>query len=235
MIQTHWRLAFMFDAPAGDLAGLESGLLQAREAIGIAAGGNAVRLGVAIRDDKAQSGHDSHDMSGWRSVDGAVEVTIPNGGEAAVPDICRAMRPILDGLAEPGTIEVMTGAMFPMVPMRTGDVFLSLAFRRGPGTTVGQFRDWWLNQHSQVAIPVLGPGLLAYDQVHVDTPASRAAAAALNVPFVDYDAYDNLTWGDQHEQLASTSDAEGMVRIAEDEVGRIDNTTRRHALMRALG
>ena len=76
--------------------------------------------------------------------------------------------------------------------------------------------------------------LLAYDQVHVDTPASQAAAAALGVPFADYDAYDNLTYRNQEGFFGSVADSEGMARIAEDEVGRIDNSTRRFALMRQV-
>ena len=139
-------------------------------------------------------------------------------------------------LAEPGSVEVMTGAMHYMVPVREGGVFLSLSFRRGKGTTVEQFRGWWYSQHAPLCIPILGPGLLAYDQVHVDEQASRAAADALGVAFVDNDAYDNLTWSDHASYVQSTTgDPEGMGRIAEDEVGRIDNTTRRHALMREIG
>ena len=233
-MQTHWRLAFMFDAAGGDLVLLESRLRQARSRIDEAVGGNAVRTGVAFPDGiDAASQHAQ--TGGLRTVDGAIEVTIPNGGEGAVPTICRAMRPILDELAEPGSIEVMTGTMHYMVPVRDGGAFLSLAFRRYPDTTVAQFRDWWLNRHSKVAIPVLGNDLLAYDQVHVDSAATRAASEALGVPFMDYDAYDNLTFRDRQGFFDSVSDAEGMAVIAEDEVGRIDDSTRRCALMRDIG
>lgn len=234
-MQTHWRLAFMFDALGSDLAALETRLRQARQQIGAAAGGNAVRTGAAFADDAHYAGQTTHDIGGSRTVDGAIEVTIPNGGEGAVASICRAMRPILDTLAEPGSVEVMTGAAHFMVPVRPGGVFLSLSFRRNPDTTVAQFRDWWLNQHSKIAIPVLGEHLLAYDQVHVDSAATRAAAEALGVPFVDYDAYDNLTFKDRQGFAASISDVEGMTVIARDEAGRIDDSTRRHALMRDIG
>lgn len=233
-MQTHWRLAFMFDAPAGDFVVLEEGLRQARGRIAAAADGNGTRIGIAFRDDVPDSAQDSHDSSGWRTVDGAVEITLANGSERAIPGICRAMRPILARIARPDSLEVMAGAMHHMVPVRSGGAFLSLAFRRDQGTPVAQFRDWWLNRHSKVAIPVLGEGMLAYDQVHVDSAATRAAADALGVPFADYDAYDNLTFRDRQGFIDSVSDAEGMAKIAEDEVGRIDNSTRRHALMREL-
>lgn len=234
-MQTHWRLAFMFDAAGGDLGLLEARLRQVRHRIDQAAGGNAVRAGVALPGGIDGASLHTHETGGLRTVDGAIEVTIANGGEGTVPAICRAMRPILDELAEPGSIEVMTGPMHFMVPVREGDAFLSLAFRRYPDTTIAQFRDWWLNRHSKIAIPVLGDDLLAYDQVHVDTIATRAASEALGVPFVDYDAYDNLTFRDRQGFFDSVSDAEGMAVIAEDEVGRIDDSTRRYALMRDIG
>jgi EthD domain len=234
-MQTSWRLAFMFDAPGGDLAVLEQNLKAARNEIVDAAAGSAVRLGVAIRNDEPDASQESHDSGSWRTVDGAVEVTIANGREGEAPAICRALRPILESLSAPGSLEVMTGAMHHMVPVRPGGAFLSLSFRRGPGTSVTQFRDWWLNQHSKVAVPVLGEHLLAYDQVHIDTGATRAAAEALGVTFADYDAYDNLTFVNQQGFIASVSDAPGMQRIAEDEIGWIDNSSRRHALMRDIG
>lgn len=235
MTQTHWRLAFMFDAPNGDLGALAEALGALRGDIGAAAQGNAVRLGVAIPEARELSGEAAHAILDWRTVDGAIEISIPNGNEASVPAICQAMKPILDKIAEPGSLEVMTGAMHHMVPVRSGDVFLSLSFRRGEGTSVAEFRDWWYNQHAPLCIPILGENLLAYDQVHVDESASRAAADALGVPYIDHDAYDNLTWPDHAGYIRSTTgDPEGMGRIAEDEVGRIDNTTRRHALMREI-
>ena len=235
MTQTHWRLALMFDAPSGDVDGLAEALGALRGDIAAAALGNAVRMGVAIREGTDIEVEGAHDMAGWRPVDGAIEVSIANGGESSVPAICQAMRPLLDAIAEPGSLEVMTGAMHHMVPVRPGDVFLSLSFRRGEGTTVGAFRDWWYNQHAPLCIPILGPGLLAYDQVHVDEAASRAAADALGVAYVDNDAYDNLTWPGHAGYIQSTTgDPQGMGLIAVDEVGRIDNTTRRHALMREI-
>ena len=151
-----------------------------------------------------------------------------------MPEICKHMRPILEPLAEPGSLEVMTGAMHHLVPVQEGGAFLSLAFRRYPGTTVEQFRQWWYSQHAPLCIPILGEEMLGYDQVHVDPEMSRKAAEALGVPFVDYDAYDNLTYHSQEGFLISCSDEAGMALIAQDEEGRIDNTSRRHALMRTI-
>ena len=231
-MQTHWRLAFMFDALDGDLDRLAAGLAAARGAILTAAAGHGVRFGTVIPVEDDNHGSAAHDSSVWTTVDGAIEVTIANGGEGEILAIVLAMRPILEALAAPGTIAVMAGATHFMVPIKAGNTFLSLAFRRYPGTSVEQFRTWWHDQHAPLAIPALGEGLLAYDQVHVDREISRAAAEALGVADVEYDAYDNLTFASRAGFLEACSrDPEGMARLAVDEMGRIDDPTRRHALM----
>jgi len=233
-MQTHWRLAFMFDAPGGDMAALEMSLANAASAIRSAAG-NRVRIGVAMHNSQVDEREGAHDVANWRHVDGAIEVSIPNDRHAEIAGICRALRPILDAIVAPSSLEVMTGPMHHMVPVREGGAFLSLAFRRYPGTTVEDFRKWWYSQHAPLCIPILGEEMLGYDQVHVDTATSREAADALGVPFVDYDAYDNLTYRSQEGFLISCSDEAGMTLIAQDEQGRIDNASRRHALMREIG
>jgi hypothetical protein len=235
--QTHWRLALMFDASDGNLVSLEAALKRAAKAIRAAAGPNPVRLGIADHHPELSGATEINDaVSHWRSVDGALEVTVRNNQAKDLPAICAAMRPLLANLVNWSTVEVMAGPVFPMVPTRDGNAFLSLAFRRFPGTTSQQFRDWWLKQHSQIAIPVLSPQLLAYEQVHVDQAASRSAANAISVRYVEYDAYDNLTWDDRHAFLEScTQDLDGMGRVRQDEVGRIDDTSRRHALMSDIG
>jgi hypothetical protein len=233
-MQTQWRLALMFDAPGGDLPRLEERLKHSARAIRTAAAPNPVRIGIADHHPDLLAATDISDaVSHWRTVDGALEITVPNESADDLPRICRTLRPILADTPDWSRLEAMAGPVYPMVPARNGNAFISLAFRRFPGRTVQQFRDWWRNQHSQIAIPVLRPQLLAYDQVHVERDASRAAADALGVPACDYDAYDNLTWEDRHAFLDScTQDPDGMARIRADEIGNIDDTTRRHSLMR---
>jgi hypothetical protein len=230
-MQTYWRLAIMFDAVDGDHGQLARRLGAAAGVIRTVAAGNAVRIGTAIAVDDDQHGSAAHDAGAWKTVDGVVEVSIANGGEGAISSICREMQPVLESLSAPASIQVMAGETHFMVPVRPGNTFLSLAFRRYPGTTVADFRRWWQFQHGPLAIPVLGEELLAYDQVHVDRAMSAAAAVALGVPDFEYDAYDNLTFASREAFLKACSDVEGMMRIAEDEVGRIDDNTRRHALM----
>lgn len=231
-----WRLAFMFDARPDQGDGLDGLLAQRGGAIRRLVGDAEVRLGVADRHPAlAVQGASADDTERWRTVDGAVEITLSASRAAELASLSQALRDLLHPLAAVGSVDVMAGPMFPMVKPRDGEAFLSLAFKRDPATTSGQFRRWWREQHSQIAIPVLGAGLLAYDQVHVDPAATEAVARALGVHAVGYDAYDNLTWADRDAFLASISDPVGMARVYADEVGRIDNRTRRHALMRRIG
>lgn len=229
-MQTHWRLALMFNAAGGNLGQLEATLRASRIAIRSAAG-HPVRLGVADRHPDLGSGV----PDGTREVDGAIEVSIPNSQVDAIGVICASLQPLLAGIIEPGSVHLMAGPMFHMVPVRTGNCFLSLAFRREPGTTSAQFRDWWFNQHSKLAIPVLGEGLLAYDQVHVDQDAARAAAAGFGADYAEYDAYDNLTWADRYGYLHSISDPVRMAEVFADEEGRIGKAGKRFAIMQDIG
>lgn len=229
----NWRLAFMFDAPGGDLAELEASLSRARETFQRLVGDAHLRLGVADLDPSLGALRDRGEVK-LKSVDGALEVTLAAARRGEIPRIAQAIGDILEAFAEPGSIEVMTGPIFSIVPVRDGGAFLSLAFRRYPGITSQQFRDWWLHQHSAIATPVLGEGLLAYDQVHVEPAASKSAAEAAGVPYVDYDAYDNLTWDDRDAFLASISNADDMARVFADEIGHIDDPSRRNSLMRKI-
>jgi hypothetical protein len=229
-----WRLAFMLDAAGGDLGGLEASLSRARDTFQRLAGEAHLRLGVADLDPSLGALRDRGDVK-LKSVDGALEVTLAAAQVGEIPTIAQGIGDILEAFAEPGSIEVMTGPVFSIVPARDGGAFLSLAFRRYPGLSSQQFRDWWLKQHSAIATPVLGKGLLAYDQVHVDPAASQGAAEAAGVPYVAYDAYDNLTWDDRNAFLDSISDPEAMARVFADEVGHIDDPSRRNALMRKIG
>ena len=232
-----WRMAFMFDARGGDHAVLEKGLAQAAESIRRLAGDAQVRLGVLDRSPElnTRGDNESFDVARWRGVDGAVEITVPEARAGALADIAASVGRVVAGLAEPGSIEVMAGPMFAMVPPRDGEAFLSLAFKRYPGITSEDFRNWWRFRHAGVAIPVLGEDLLGYDQVHVDAAVTQTLARAAGVEPVAYDAYDNLTYVDTAGFLSSVTDLEGMARIAADEVGHIDNNSRRHALMRRVG
>ena len=230
-MHTHWRLAFMFDAPGADLAALAEAMKRGGDTIRAAAAPHHVRMGVADRHADLAAYMASAEGGRTVRVDGAIEISIANERQSEIPALCQAMRPVLAGLADMNTVHVMTGPMHHMVPVRSGECFLSLAFRHDPAITPAQMHDWWINHHAGHAIPVLGEGLLAYDQVHVSRPVSETAAAALGVPHVAYDAYDNLTWVDRYGFLHSISDEVAMAPIYADEIGQIDPIGRRSAIM----
>lgn len=233
-MQTLWRLALMFDAPGSSLADLGRALAGAGDSIRQAARDNPVRMGVA--DRHPDLGHWVQRVAGDNraNLDGAVEVSLAANLRDTIPEICGDLRPIMANFCDLASVDVMTGPMFNMVPVRSGRTFLSLAFRRDPALTSWEFRDWWRYQHSQVAIPVLGDDLLAYDQVHVEQDASIDAAQAFGSRYTAYDAYDNLTWDDRYGYLHSISDKQAMAPVYADEVGRIDPVGRRSAIMTAI-
>ena len=177
-MHTHWRLAFMFDAPGADLAALAEAMKRGGDTIRAAAAPHHVRMGVADRHADLAAYMASAEGGRTVRVDGAIEISIANERQSEIPALCQAMRPVLAGLADMNTVHVMTGPMHHMVPVRSGECFLSLAFRHDPAITPAQMHDWWINHHAGHAIPVLGEGLLAYDQVHVSRPVSETAAAA---------------------------------------------------------
>jgi len=230
-MQTHWRLALMFDTTGHDLTALSDKLSLSGDAVRAAAAGHHVRMGVADRHVDLGDFSARCEAKGWADVDGAIEISVANEMKDEIPRICRALQLLMGSFCDLATVDVMAGPMHHMVPVRAGDTFLSLAFRRDKAITSEQFQDWWYNRHSKVAIPVLGDGLLAYDQVHVEQSLSRAAAEAFGADYVEYDAYDNLTWHDRYGYLHSISDEVAMGPVYADEVGYIDPTSRRSAIM----
>ena len=229
--QTLWRLALMFDFPSHDLAALAKALVRLGPMLRSAAPGHHMRLGVADRHADLGETAARAPGKGWADVDGAIEVTIANDRTQEIADICRSLRPVMEEFCDAASVHVMAGPMFNMVPVSPGGTFLSLAFRRDPALSQAQFRDWWFNHHAGLAIPVLGEALLAYDQVHVEQPVSMEAAQAFGARHVEYDAYDNLTWQDRSGYLRSVSDPDKMGPLLADEIGSIDQTSRRSAIM----
>ena len=223
----------MMDAVAGETDKVENALVEGAAEMRTLIGEASLRLGIVDRSPEYGDGDGGGSAS--RTVDAAVEVTLAASRATGLPEVARSLFAVIGSLAEPGSVEVMAGPMFPMVPQRDGGSILSLAFSRYPGTTSQQFRDWWRLQHAPLAIRVLGPGLLAYDQVHVDHVITVALAEACGIAAYPYDAYDNLTWASPSDFLASLTDADGMAELSKDETGRIDNDTRRSAMLRRIG
>lgn len=230
-----WRMAFVFDAADGDLDRLRHALARLDAMLPALPG--EVRLRTGVVDHSPEFGNapeGDHDTAIGRTLDAAIELTFPAAQLDAVVEYAPNLANTIGALAAPASVEVMAGPMFAMVPQRDGDTILSLAFVRYPGTASNQFRDWWKLQHAPLAIRVLGPGLLAYDQVHVDREVTEALSEACGTPAYGYDAYDNLTWASPAAFVASLADVEGMAQLFRDEAERIDNDSRRHAMLRRI-
>jgi hypothetical protein len=187
-----------------------------------------VRIGTRCERDPL--GQSMGEARAAATVEAAVEIT---GGEGTSQELAShakefgvLLRPLIDVTQAALTV----GPTHRIVEPKRGGVFLSLSFKRHPDTTVQQFRHWWLTQHAEVAVPRL-PGLLGYDQVHVDHDLSRRASEAAGLPYVPFDSYDNLTWASVEAFTQSTSDPTAMRTIYEDELGHIDHSTYRGALM----
>ena len=228
-----WRLAFMFDARNDTYGALEEKLKRISSKIRSMSGDAHVRIGVADRHPDLAIIFDA-EASTSRSVDGAIEISVDSSRQAELIAISVDVSRLLTDIAAPSSLEVMAGPYYSMVPVRDGNAFLSLAFRRDADISSAQFQDWWLNQHAGIAIPVLGDGLLAYDQVHLDHGTNKNLGQDLGIPIAHYDAYDNLTWADRDAFLYSISNEDDMVRVYADEVGKIDQSSQRSALMRKL-
>lgn len=228
-----WRLAVIFDAPDGDRQGLRRELKAATNNIHTAAQGGSVRIGTAsfFMNDLVRKGQD---YAGWRTNDAAVEVTVGASRTSELPAIAARLRTALEPMIDMTSVEVMSGPTYMMLPPRLGDCVLSLSFRRDPARTKQEFSRWWYYQHAGVAIPVMGDAVLAYDQVHCDDETTGAVSDAFGVPAQYYDAYDNLTWANLKSFLEPRYDPEGSQRIGDDEIGWIDNDSRRHAILEVL-
>jgi EthD domain len=224
------RLAIMLSPRRGDTrTELGRSLVSLKERIGMLFGpGKHLRIGTRCDSDPLSRSMGEARAPG--SVEAAVEITGADGMEdelaAGAGDLGQLLLPLIDVSQAALTV----GPTYRIVKPQNGTVFLSLSFKRYPGTSVADFRRWWLMQHAQVAAPLL-PELLAYDQVHVDHELSNRAAGAAGLPYVPYDAYDNLTWESEDAFIRSTSDPQAMRTIYEDEVGHIDHGTYRGALM----
>jgi hypothetical protein len=230
-----WRMAFVFDAADGDQDRLRDEVAQLGARLPALPDEVRLRAGVVDHSPEFSNAPEGdHDTAIGRTLDAAIELTFPAAGLDAMVACAPQVAGVIETIAAPGSIEVMAGPMFAMVPQRDGDTILSLAFVRYPGTTSKQFRDWWRQQHAPLAIRVLGPGLLAYDQVHVDLEVTEALSAACGHAAYGYDAYDNLTWASPADFVASLADAEGMAALFRDEADRIDNDSRRHAMLRRI-
>lgn len=235
MSGTSARMSFLLDPPA-DLHRTEfaAGLQQAVGPLRELAVGGVVRAGTrSPHDPLAEIAEQTTDHP-FGVIEGAVELTFHGTTPAHLADRAGEVATVLDGLIDRDRSALTVGLTRQVLPATDGSIFLALAFARYPGTSVEAFRTWWLTQHAPLATRLLGPHLRAYDQVHVDRVASRAACHAAGIAYQPFDAYDNLAWSSVDDFLRSVSEPGGREEMYEDEEGHIDHSTYRGALMVAI-
>ena len=228
------RLAVMLVPRAGLTdAELAKALVEGKPQIAKIFGSEAhIRIGAKCKNDPLSASMGENRKPGTLSA--AIEVTMAEAQLQQLAGGAEQLGRLLQPLIDPAQAALTVGITYRILLPRDGAVFLSLSFKRYPDTSIEAFRKWWLEQHSKVAAPLLLPLLLAYDQVHVDHELSCQASARASLPYVPYDAYDNLTWASRQAYIDSVSDPDSMRKIYEDELGHIDHATYRGALMNEL-
>jgi EthD domain len=165
------------------------------------------------------------------STDGAVEISL---GEDGLSELCAhagEFGAVVRPFSDTSRSLVLAGIMHHVFEPSDGDVFLSLTFRREPGTTLQEMRDWWLNQHAVVATSFQRPEMIGYDQVHVEHDVSEQASKNAGFDYRCYDSYDNVTWEHFDGFVASVVKPGAMEAIRADEEGHLDHSTYIGSLM----
>ncbi|MCU1463701.1 MAG: hypothetical protein JWO37_3776 [Acidimicrobiales bacterium] len=231
------RLSFLLEPTQGmTTATFADGLRDASKALAtLTENVGELRVGVRHPEDPLAGIAEETIDQPFGTVEGAIELSV---GDESVDQLCAhasEVARVVDGLFDRDRSALAVGRVHPVVAKSEGQVFLSLAFARFPGTSVDEFRSWWLDQHSAVAVRLLGPELLGYEQVHVDRHASQRACSSAAIAYRPFDAYDSLTWGSVQSFLASVAKPGGREEMYADEMGHIDHSTYRGALMGLVG
>jgi len=208
---------------------LEAALVAARSGFP-----SDVELRLGIRHEQDPMALMMGERGASEPVDGVIEVTLPDG----VPlSNCAAA---VDGLAATlgGAIDAARSAVVAGTCYRFlhagGSVFAAIAARRAPGTTMDQLTEWWLHQHGPLALRIVSPPPLAYEQLHGDADMSRAAARAAGVSETPYDMYDTIGAPTLEEFEQAAGDPAVAAQLFEDEVGHVDHSSFRGAIQRTL-
>lgn len=193
-----------------------------------------VRLGVRLPDDPL-----SQTMGGDRGelepVHGVIEVTAPEGVEPA--DAASKVAGVLEPLAAHIHVErsaVVAGRCHRFLSADDAPLFLAILGYRDPAITMDELTDWWLYRHGPLALSIVDPLPLAYEQLHADQAASRAASDASGLPAPGYDMYDTIAIDSLDSLMGSTMNPEVAAQLFEDEVGHVDHARMRGAIQRAI-
>jgi hypothetical protein len=230
------RLAFMLHAPANvpETVLFESLRTRRQDLAKLARSFDAgLRMGT-LHPFGLSSEDSSSEVRVVEPVEAAVEFSVSEDRLAELCAHARQMGELLNNIADAQRSIVVVGPMHHVIEPQPGDLFLTTTFRREPGTTIEEMRDWWLNQHAEVACRFMLPEMLAYDQVHVEHDLSEQASIDAGFGYREYDSYDNLTWAGIEEFHRGVSKPGSDKTIFADEVGHLDHTSYVGALMDVL-
>jgi hypothetical protein len=193
--------------------------------------GGAFRIGVRLPRDPLAAIAEETTGETLGTVDGAVELTVGEANERTLGRYATEVGRMLHGAIDPSRTVLTVGRVHRITGGRRGSVLLGLAFARHPKKSVSAFRSWWLDQHAKVAVRLLLPELVSYEQVHVDRSLSRRVSEGAGFTYRGFDGYDSLTWETLDAFLRSVAKPGGRDEMYADEAGYIDHTTYLGGLM----
>jgi hypothetical protein len=167
-------------------------------------------------------------------VDAVIEITLADGIDlAGCPQVLARAGAALGDAIDRDRSAAIAGTCYRFLH-DGGAVFAAIAARRAPGTTMEQLTDWWLHEHGPLALRIVAPSPLAYEQLHGDAATSRAAADAAGIAGAAYDMYDTIGAPSIEELERAVSEPTVAAQLFEDEVGHVDHSSFRGAMQRTL-
>jgi len=200
-----------------------------RAAIG---SGGSLRAGVRHADDPL--GAAMGDRGALEPVDAVIEMTAAS--DASPADVVALAGALAGELGDAVDLErsaVVAGWVHRFLS-EDGALFVALAGFRDPSISMDELSRWWLEEHGPLALRIVQPSPRAYEQLHADHDASRAASEAAGVPYGGYDMYDTIAVDSMDDLMTAMMNPEVATALFEDELGHVDHARLRGAVQRTL-
>lgn len=167
-------------------------------------------------------------------LDAVVEITLASSRPPArLIDESRHIGVELGGLIEAEACAALAG-LAHLIVAGGGPIFLALAARRDPATTVDDMRRWWLEEHAALVRRLVRPFPDGYEQLHVDRDLSQEIARGAGFGEEAYDAFDSINASSVDALLQPLKDPAIAGALYQDELGHLDHGSFRGALCEAL-
>lgn len=196
------------------------------------AGGGSVRVAMKLPEDPLSRMLEQRGRPA--PLDAVLEVTLAQDQPLAALIACsRRLGSEIGSLVDAEASAALAG-LAHLIVEGDGPIFLALAARRDPATTVEEMRRWWLEQHAVLVRRVVAPFPDGYEQLHVERALSRQAAEAAGFGPEEYDAFDSINARSVDELLRPLLDPAVAGRLYRDELGHMDHGSFRGAVCRVL-